>query len=321
MKLVKVLLALLAIGFVAAGCSTAEESKNSGSTERTIYTSLYPLQYIVEKIGGETVQTKSVFPPGGDAHTYEPSSKDMTSIADSDAFIYLGAGLEAFAQTAADSLTSQDVELIEIGEHEELFITSEHDHHHDEDHEHEGEEHGDDHHHGDRDPHIWLDPLRMIEMAKIITDELTALYPEEAAVYEKNYEELEADLQALDETYQEVLEGKEDKHILVSHASFGYWEERYGVEQLSVSGLSTEQEPSQKELTEIINQVEENNLEYILFEQSGTTRVAQVIQEETELDALTLHTLEVLTDEDVNKEEDYISLMEMNLETLDQVTK
>ena len=319
MKTLKAFLVFLVIGIVTASCTPAEQSENDESAERTVYTSLYPLQYIVEEVGGETIQVKSVFPPGADAHTYEPSSKDMTAIADSDAFIYLGAGMEAFAETAASSLSSQNVKLLELGEHEELFIESEHDHDHDGEHGHE-EEDGH-HHHGDHDPHIWLDPLRMIDMAKIIRDELIELYPEEKAVYEQGFEELEADLRDLDDDYQNVLEEKEDKHILVSHASFGYWEERYGIEQLSISGLSTENEPSQKQLTEIINQVEEQHLDYILFEQSGSSRVAKVIQKETGLEALTLHTLEVLTEDDLNHEEDYISLMQMNLETLDHVTK
>ncbi len=76
---------------------------------------------MVERIGGETVYAESVYPPGVDAHTYEPAAREMTAIADGDAFIYLGAGLEGFAETAADALASQDIKLVEIGTNEELF--------------------------------------------------------------------------------------------------------------------------------------------------------------------------------------------------------
>lgn len=310
MKTMKAFFILLfAVLFV--GCSSDEESDSAENSERIVYTSLYPLQYIVEQIATDTVQVNTVFPPGADAHTYEPSSRDMTAIAESDAFIYVGAGMEAFAETAADSLVSQSVELIEIGEHEELFMESDHGHDHGEDH----------HHHGDYDPHIWLDPTRMIKMAEIIKEELIALYPENEARYNENFEKLEATLTELDEAFMQVLNEKEEKHIVVSHASFGYWEERYGIEQISILGLSTENEPSQKELTQIIDEVEERNLEYILFEQNSSNRVAQVIQDEAGLEAVTIHTLEVLTEEDIANEEDYISIMEQNLEVLDQVTR
>lgn len=305
---------LLFLIVLAAGCSANDGTENTGDSERTVYTSLYPLHFIVEQIAGDTIDVKTVFPPGADAHTYEPSSRDMTAIAESDAFIYLGAGMEAFAETAADSLRSQDVKLIEIGEHEELFMESDHD----EEHAHDSHDH---HHHGKYDPHIWLDPLRMVEMAEIIKDELVSLYPDDQQRYSENFENLKAELAELDAEYQEVLEEKEDKHIVVSHTSFGYWEKRYGIKQISIHGLSTENEPSQQELTKIIDEIESRNLDYILFEQTGSNRISQIIQEETGLQALTIHTLEVLTEEDIANKEDYISIMRSNLETLDQVTK
>ncbi len=161
----------------------------------------------------------------------------------------------------------------------------------------------------------------MIEISRIIKDEMIALNPDAKADYNANYDALEAELLALDEEFSELLEMKENKHIIVPHAAYGYWEERYGIEQIAISGLSSSQEPSQKQLTEVIDKAEEHNLDYILYEQNSPNRLSEVIQEQIGAEALTIHNLSVLTDEDINNHEDYISLMKYNLEILDQVTK
>ncbi|WP_339226751.1 zinc ABC transporter substrate-binding protein [Oceanobacillus sp. FSL K6-2867] len=472
MRFIQALFILGFTTFLLIGCSSTDEGTTNAkdSDKLTIYTSVYPFQYAVEKIGGDSVEAKTVYPPGADAHTYEPTSKDMTAIADSDAFIFIGEGMEGFAASAADALANQDVELIEIGKYEELFHghgeeAHEHEHHHHEgdehshsshaekehehgegshehehgdehahddsehsdsedNHEHDDHEHdehrhedtsetndensvsitidglaghyhtgdsiqltaqlsedsdhdhwhwytlepdaedwetvpdngtatydgeavvdgqqikatlfGDDHevvaesepvtiaiddHTGDHDPHLWIDPLRMIEISRIIKDELIALNPDGEADYNANFEALEAELLALDEEYSELLATKENKYIMVPHAAYGYWEERYGVKQIAISGLSSSQEPSQKQLTEVIDQAEEHNLDYILYEQNSPNRLSEVIQEQIGAEALTIHNLSVLTDEDIQNEEDYISLMRSNLEILDNVTK
>src|SRR5699024_7581877 len=137
--------------------------------EEIIYTSIYPIQYIVEQIGDETITTKSIYPPGVDAHSYEPSSREITEIARGKAFFYLGAGMESFAETVADSLENQDVKLIEIATMDESLLSSDKHYH----------ENNGDHNHGDKDPHVWLDPTRMIQMGEVIKDELNSIFPEQ----------------------------------------------------------------------------------------------------------------------------------------------
>ncbi|RLL46541.1 adhesin [Oceanobacillus piezotolerans] len=319
-KAIKSIILLLFISIFMIGCAP----KNATTKEDdslTIYTSIYPIQYAIERIAGDTLSVKTVYPPGVDAHSYEPTSKDMTAIAESDAFFYIGSDLEAFAETAADALQNQDVSLIEIGKHEELFQTDSEDNGHN----HTDEEHGHDqhdgHNHGDKDPHIWIDPLRMIKMSEIIKEELVKLNPEAKEQYNQNFVALEKDLLTLDEQFKRALENKENKQILVSHAAYGYWEDRYGIEQIAINGISSSSEPSQKELTEIIDQAKAYGLEYIIFEQNTANRVSQIIQNEIGVDSLTIHNLAVLTEQDITNGEDYISLMQSNIEILEQATE
>lgn len=294
---------IILLAMIGFGCQTTSETNHS---ENIIYTSIYPLQFIAERIVGDTAQVQSVYPPGVDAHTYEPTSKEIIDMAEGDAFIYLGGAMEGFAENTANAIKSHDVRLIEMHPFQELFISTDDSHDH--------------HEHGDVDPHFWFDPERMIIAAEIIKNELAQLYADHADLYEKNYDQLKEALIALDDSFQQVMEEKTDKHIIVSHAAYGYWEEKYGITQVPVSGLTSSHEPSQKELANIVELAEELNIQYVLFEQNVSNRLATIVQEHLGAEALTLHNIEVLTEEDIQAGEDYFSLMYHNLDVLDQAT-
>lgn len=300
---------LLLIVLILSSCTQINTNTREESSSLEIYTSIYPIQFITEQIGAQHVSVHSVFPPGVDAHTYEPTSKKVVSIARSDVFIYMGANMEGFTESAATTLASEDVLMIELSKYKSLFVKTAIDH---EDH---------DHDHGDIDPHIWLDPLRMIELADIIKQELSELLPNKKEQLDKNYARLKVDLLTLDKKYEQMLQSKTNKKIIVSHAAYGYWEERYGIEQIPISGLSSSDEPSQKKLVQIIKEAKQHDMDYIIFEQNSSHRVAEIIQEQIDAEALTIHNLELLTEDDIKNNKDYLSLMEDNLAVLNKATK
>ncbi|TYS55704.1 ABC transporter substrate-binding protein [Sutcliffiella horikoshii] len=215
-------------------------------------------------------------------------------------------------------------------EHEEEAHEEEHHHEHEEEaheeeHNHEneeepGDEHGEDghegHDHSNGDPHVWLDPTLSITLAENVKNALVELKPEAKEDFEANFETLKADLEKLDTEFKDTVDSAKTNKILVSHAAYGYWENRYGLEQISVNGLSPTQEPSQKQLTEIINTAKENEIQYVIFDQNISGKIAEVVQDEIKAEALVLHNLEAATEKDVENEEDYFSLMRQNLETL-----
>lgn len=331
---------VLSLSLLLTGCGSKEVA-NTGEEKKdtiTVYTTIYPLEDFTQKIGGSYVDVKSIYPPNVDAHSFEPSTKDMIALADSDLFIYTGAGIEGFAEKAVEALKKEKVKILQAAEGIELLEAShseEHNHegeegHSEEEHHHDGEEgHSEEEHHeeesthseeehdhGEVDPHVWLDPALSIELAANIKNSLSELMPEHASEFEANFNQLKADLEELDQEFRNTIEGSKTKYLLVSHAAYGYWEERYGLIQIPISGLSPTQEPSQKELQEIITESTEHGIRYVIFEQNVSPKVAKIIQKEIGAESLTLHNLESLTEENIQQKEDYFSIMKENLATI-----
>ena len=308
----------LVIGLILSGCSEQETpSQTNQSDMLTVYTTVYPLDYFAQRIGGEHIEAKTIYPPGADEHTYEPSQKDMIQLAEADLFIYVGLGLEGFVEKAKGTLENEDVHLLGAGEHLHLEEVDEENHSDEEDvdeHDHEEE----DHNHGNVDPHVWIDPIYSKELAEAIKVELVELLPEYKDELEENYQQLISELSTLDNKFTNLVENAKQKEILVSHSAYGYWEERYGIKQISISGMSTTSEPSQRELQKIISEAKGTNLKYVLFEQNYQSKLAEMVKQEIGAKSLTLHNLSVLTKEDIDNQETYFSLMEKNLQTLEK---
>jgi len=284
---------------MATACSNQGEKSNN--QKLNVYTTVYPLEYFTKQIGGKYVNVKTIYPPGSDEHTYEPSQKDMMDLADSDLFIYIGLGLEGFANKAKDILNGQNVDMVATGEQLKLPHDASFD---------DGDEHG------DVNPHVWLDPIYMKEMAYTISKELAKKMPEHKNEFEKNYSNVAKKLDELNQQFINVTKQSKKKEIVVTHAAYTYWELRYGIKQDAIAGISTTDEPSQKKLKGIIDTIKKDNLSYILFEQNVQSKLADVVQQETRTKVLHLNNLAVLRETDIKNKEDYFSLMHKNIQTL-----
>lgn len=164
--------------------TTATESSTDSVLD--VYTTAYPLTYFTDRIGGERINVQSIYPPGTNEHTFEPSQQDMIALAEADFLFYIGLGLEGFIDSAEDTLSGEDVKLVatsnvisdeelETGElHEEETDEEEvsDDEHSDEASEDEHsdetseEESHDEHGHDSVDPHVWISPVLSQKLAE-----------------------------------------------------------------------------------------------------------------------------------------------------------
>ncbi|MEB2280838.1 zinc ABC transporter substrate-binding protein [Lysinibacillus xylanilyticus] len=332
------LVTVLALFTAACGNKSATSKQSETKDKLTIYTTVYPLSYFAQRIGGDFVEVSSIYPAGANEHTFEPTQKDMMKLADADIFFYIGLGLEGFVENAKKTLTNEDVTMVATADQvsdEKLAVSTGHSHedhededgHGHEDHEdedghghedHEDEDgHGhEDHDHGNVDPHVWLSPTISQDLALSIKNTLVEKMPQQEATFTANYEALVKELQDLNNEFKAMADKAQEKTFFVSHAAFGYIAGQYGLKQVPIAGLNSQNEPSQKELTAIVDKANKLHIHYILFEQNVSSKLAEVIQKEVGAESLVLHNLSVLTADDVKNNETYFTLMKRNIKTL-----
>lgn len=304
--------------------STAEGEKE---TKLSVYTTIYPLQYAVERIGGEQLQVVNLVPPGVDSHDFEPTAKEMVALANARVFIYNGGGFEQWVDQVVKGLDPARTLVVNATAGLPLRPALEEEPHASEadvDHAAGGHaqeaahEEADEHDHGPLDPHVWLDPLLFLQQAEKIKDALNEVDPAHGDAYERNYQALAADLKKLDQEYQAVAAKAKQKELVVSHRAFGYLAQRYGLAQTAISGLSPADEPSPSQLKDLVEYVKQHQISWILFESSPSQKLAEVLARETGAKTALLHPLESLSETELRAGKDYLAVMRDNLETLRQ---
>ena len=119
--------------------------------------------------------------------------------------------------------------------------------------------------------------------------------------YEKNYETLNGKLAELDKEYKNELSNTKQKTFIVFHSAFDYIARDYGLNEISLVGMSDEAEPSPARMSEVANLIKKENIKYIFREEPGPTKPIEVISQETGAKILPLNTIGALTNEDIQK--------------------
>lgn len=320
-RMVKWLIALLALVLVACGQTTDDASRGDGSLK--IVTTFYPMQALTEAVVGDSADV-SVMMENTDAHEYEPSAKDIAAVNEADVFIYNSEDMETWVATMLESIDNPDLLVIEAAEDVERIdgevetIDGEES---EEEHDHDHEEEGHDHSH-EVDPHTWLDPLNAITQANSIAVSLNELNGDDADLYEDNLTEFEAGLTALNDQYQAQFAEADNKTFLTQHAAFGYLANRYDLNQVAVTGLTDSAEPSPQRVAAIVDYIEENNLDAIYTQTGGASDIADTIASEADVSVAELQSMETVdTATYPANAEGFIQILEENLESLSQAIK
>jgi len=292
----------VASGLLVTGCADPASDANAG--ERiSVRASFYPLQWVTERVAGPRADVTNLTPPGAEPHDLELGPREVAAIGAADLVVYLRgfqpAVDEAVAQEAGDSGldVSRAARLVEApGTGEPADQT----------------EDG----HGVRDPHFWLDPTRLADVADAVAARLAKVDPAGAPSYADRAEAVRADLAELDAQLQEGLAGCAGTDLVTSHTAFGYLADRYGMRQVGIAGLTPEAEPSPRDLAEMAAFVRERGVRTIYYETLVAPDVAETLARETGARTAVLDPLEGLTDESPGT--DYRSVMRANMATLQE---
>jgi zinc transport system substrate-binding protein len=289
-----IVLTLLSAGvFALAGCGS--EDVGSG---RTVVAAFYPIAYAAEWIApGATVE--NLTPAGAEPHDLELSPRDVERVDDADVVLYLG---ERFMPALEDAVRG-DENAVDLLSGERLRMATEaHGH---------GEESGGAEHEEESglDPHVWLDPMRY---AALVRKAAEALDVPDAA------DEFVAKLEALDAEFRVGLTSCARREIVTSHAAFSYLADAYDLEQIPLTGVSPQTEPSAKAIEELVEEVEEEGATTVFFETLVSPRLADTVAREAGVDTAVLNPLEGLTEDEIEDGADYFSIMRENLAALRQ---
>ncbi|GEA87101.1 metal ABC transporter substrate-binding protein [Cellulomonas cellasea] len=278
------------VALAAAACSPARATDDS---TLDVVASFYPLQYVVEQVGGEHVAVASLVPPGGEPHDLEISPHKVRELRDADLVVYLS-GLQPAADEAVATRDQEHVVDAAVGA---------------------GVGPGGDGS-GARDPHFWLDPTLLAAVGSHVADALAGADPEHADDYAAAADRLAGELATLDTELADGLAACAGATLVTSHEAFGYLADRYGLVQVGISGLDPEVEPSPARLRDVGEVVATSGVRTLFFERSAGPGLAAALAEELGVGTAVLDPLETQPPGESDAEPDYPAVMRSNLAAL-----
>ena len=281
--------ALLAI---AGLCLTAVIGTAHAAEPLKAVASFSILGDIVREVGGADVSLTTLVGPDGDAHGYEPTPGDAKKLADARVLFVNGLEFETWLPKLAKAsgfagqtvTASQGVKARKFAGHGDDH-DHEHDHDHGDDHDH-GHGHGGEgghHHHGDADPHAWQSLANGVIYARNVAEGLAAADPARAQAYRTRADAYIARLAALDASVRKTFDAipADRRKVVTSHDAFGYFGDAYGVTFIAAMGVSTDAEPSAREVAGIIEQVRRERVPAVFVENISSPRLVEQIARET----------------------------------------
>ncbi len=285
--------------------------------EVDIYTTIYPVEFLVKEIVGDTLTVKSIYPRGKDVHDYESSPKDLITLSKAKIIFYIGLGLEMFIEKAKTS-TLANVPTISLSDNILVVLLNTTDY--------ATMIHGDvNDENVFYDPHIWLDPNKMIVMADTVLQyviEYFADTQDEIDFYTNKATILKNELGALDAEFMAVVDDPAiaNKTIMVDHDAYVYWTVRYGIDRIKLRNDNESSDVVPQEIEAKIALAESLGIKNIVV--SKNEMESSIISQYLSALGLTaeakvgLHHLGTITSEEEDAGMDYYSIMRDNIDVI-----
>lgn len=286
---------LIAAALTACTAQKPEPSSNTQNAAKklTLVTTIYPFTDLAQKIVGDKANVIGIVPGGVEPHDYELTAQNIITIKSADIFVYNGmAAIEPWLPKVIPFIPA--VTKVDVSSGVKII---------------------------ENNPHYWLDP----EIDGTIVDMLVGVLVQKdrsnAETYQKNGENIKAQLASIHQSYTAQLLTCELRDVIVSHDAYAYMASKYHFQTHPIAGLSPESEPDARTIAELISFVREKKIPYILFETLASPKIADTIARETGARTLVLNPIEGLTDEDIENNQDVFSIMMSNLSVLKKAMK
>lgn len=205
---------------------------------------------LVRVIGGDKVAVANLVGPDEDAHVFEPKPQDAKNLLQSKLLVTNGLGFEPWAQKLVKSagykgtvvVASQGIKTRTMPQAKGSSAET--------------------------DPHAWQDPTHVMVYVRNIAAALSQIDPANAALYQANTLAYVNALQTLDADAKAEFAGiaEPKRKVITSHDAFGYFGARYGIQFLAPRGLSTQTDPSAKQVARFIQQLQQEKIKAVFVE-------------------------------------------------------
>lgn len=213
---------------------------------------------LVRVVGGDLVAVTTLVGPDEDAHTFEPKPGDARNLLKSSLLVTNGLGFEPWAQKLARSAGYRGQTVVATQGVRARTLPL-----------------GKGQKHAETDPHAWQDPGNVVIYVRNIATALSKLDPAGATTYQRNSEAYVTELQALDAwaTAQFAAIPADKRKVITSHDAFGYFAAHYGIRFLAPQGVSTDAEPSAKEVAQLIQQIRRDKIRAVFVENMSSPKL------------------------------------------------
>lgn len=240
---------------------TALLSNHSLAADKlAITTSFSILGDLVRVIGGDRVNVTNLVGPNEDAHAFEAKPSDAKALLQSQLLVSNGLGFDPWAPKLAKSVGYQGLVVVAskglkpLSERAKPAA--------------KGHDHGHGHAHGEADPHAWQNPINVVTYVRNIAAALSQLDPASANTFKANADAYVQELQALDVWAKAQFSAipAAQRKVITSHDAFGYLAAHYQITFLSPQGISTEAQPSAKDVARLITQIKREKIRAVFLE-------------------------------------------------------
>ena len=303
------------LSLLTAACLLLGAFPARAESKLSVLATVFPAFDFARAIAQDTAEVSLLLPPGSESHSYEPTPQDIIAIQNADLFLYVGGESDHWIEEILASLGDSAPLTFRLSDHvtllcEEAGASMEHSHEHD---------HNHDHAHADEmDEHVWTSPRNVMQIARALAQALTALAPQNAALYENSLSDYLAELEKLDAAFADIVaKGKRDLIIFGDRFPMRYFAAAYGLRfDAAFPGCSEDSEPSVRTVISLVDTVREQNIPVILYIEFSSRRTADILAEETGAKPLLFHSCHNVSAEEIANGATYLSLMWNNTEAL-----
>ena len=307
---ITILLAMLCA--LLSGCGAQSEPEGEGIS--VVATVFAPYDF-ARQLVGERGEVTLLLPPGSEAHSYEPSPKDIIEIQNCDLFIYVGGVSDAWVSDVLESVGGEvrTVTLMDCVEllHEETVEGMQAERHgHDHDEEDEDEE--------ELDEHVWTSPRNAARICRKLCDTFSAADSAHAAQYAQRCGDYVEQLDRLDAEFQDVVENAARKTVVFADRfPLRYFADAYGLDYYAAyPGCADAAEPSAATVAFLIDKVRAEGIPVVFTIELSNGKLADTICEATGAKKLEFATCHNVTAQAFANGATYLQLMERNVQAL-----